>query len=119
MNDVTRKWVLLAVRVFLTLAFAAAGLAKLAGVQMLVDEFALIGVGQWFRYVTGIIEVGAAVLIWLPGYTAYAAALMVCVAVGALIAHAFILGMATSAGAILLGVLALLMLYTNRAQLRR
>ncbi len=75
--------------------------------------------GQWFRYVTGIIEVGSAILIWVPGHTAYAAGLMVCVTVGALIAHAFILGMATSAGAMLLGVLALLTLYANRAQLQR
>ena len=119
MNDVTKKWALLAVRVFLTLAFAAAGLAKLMGVQMLVDEFGLIGVGQWFRYVTGILEVGSAVLLWVPGYAAYAAGLMVCIAGGALIAHLFILGMATSPGAILLGVLALLTLYVNRAQLQR
>ncbi len=37
MSDVTKKWAVLAVRVFLTLAFAAAGLAKLLGVQMLVN----------------------------------------------------------------------------------
>ena len=119
MSDTTRKYLLLAVRVFLTLAFAAAGLAKLMGVQMLVDEFALIGVGQWFRYVTGIIEVGAAILLWVPGFAAYAAGLMVCVVLGALVAHAAILGMATSPPAMLLGVLALLTLYANRAQLQR
>ena len=119
MSVTTKKWLLLAVRVFLTLAFAAVGLSKLMGVQMLVDEFAKIGVGQWFRYVTGIIEVGAAILIWVPGYTVYAAGLMVCVVAGALVAHLAILGLATSPPAMLLGVLAVITLYANRAQLQR
>ena len=51
----------------LTLAFLAAGIAKLAGVQMMVDEFGMLGLGQWFRYATGVIEIGSAVLLWVPG----------------------------------------------------
>ena len=119
MSDTTRKYLLLAVRVFLTLAFAAAGLAKLMGVQMLVDEFALIGVGQWFRYVTGIIELGSAIVLWVPGYAAYAAGLLVCTMIGALVAHATVLGLATAPPAVVLGVLAAVTLYVNRAQLQR
>lgn len=113
-----RNWVLVGVRVFLTLAFAAAGLAKLAGVQLLVDEFAAIGLGQWFRYATGLIEIGAAVLMWVPGKAAHAAALMVCVVLGALVAHAAVLGMATSPPAMVLGGLAAITLYLNRTQLK-
>jgi hypothetical protein len=41
------------VRGLLALAFAGAGGAKLYGVPMLVEEFQHIGLGQWFRYVTG------------------------------------------------------------------
>ena len=38
-------------------AFLAAGAAKLAGVPFMVDLFAQIGLGQWFRVVTGVVEV--------------------------------------------------------------
>jgi putative oxidoreductase len=119
MNDQTKKWVLLGIKAFLTLAFAAAGIAKLMGVQMLVDEFEVIGLGQWFRYATGIIELGSAILLWVPGFAAYAAGLLVCTMVGALIAHATKLGMGTSAGVFVLGPMAALTLYVNRDQLKR
>lgn len=113
------RYALLAVKAFLTLAFAAAGLAKLLGVQMMVDEFELLGLGQWFRYVTGIIELGSAILLWVPGMAAYGAALLVCTMVGALIAHATVLGMGTSIGVFILGPLAAITLYANRGQLGR
>jgi DoxX-like family len=37
--------------------FLMAGGSKLAGVPAMVSLFDLIGIGQWFRYVTGVIEV--------------------------------------------------------------
>jgi putative oxidoreductase len=119
MSETAKKWILLGIKIFLTLAFAAAGIAKLMGVQMLVDEFEVIGFGQWFRYVTGIIELGSAILLWVPGFAAYAAGLLVCTMVGALIAHATKLGMATSGGVFLLGPLAAITLWTNKDQLKR
>ena len=119
MSDTTKKWILLAIRALLTLAFVAAGLAKLSGAQMMVDEFGMLGLGQWFRYVTGIIEIVSAILLWVPGLTAIGAGLEVCVVVGALIAHIFVLGMGTSQGVWVLGPLALITLYFNRDQLNR
>ena len=68
------KTVLLIIRALLTAAFAAAGLAKLAGAEMMVQTFDAVGFGQWFRYVTGAIEVGSAIALWIPGLQAYAAA---------------------------------------------
>lgn len=118
MENVT-KWLLLAIRVLLTLAFVAAGIAKLLGVQMMVDEFGMLGIGQWFRYVTGLIEVVSAILLWVPGLTVFGAALEVCVVAGALVAHIFVLGMGTSQGVWVLGPLVLITFYANRAQLRR
>ncbi len=41
--------------------FTAAGGAKLIGNVGMVQEFAQIGIGQWFRYFTGILEVSGAV----------------------------------------------------------
>ena len=119
MSDTTKTWILLGIKAFLTLAFVAAGVAKLMGVQMLVDEFELIGFGQWFRYVTGLIEIGSAILLWVPGFAAYGAGLLCCTMVGALIAHATRLGMGTSAGVFVLGPLAAITLWANKAQLQR
>ena len=54
------------VRILLALAFGAAGAAKLAGAPQMVQVFEAIGFGQWFRYVTGVVEVGGAVLLLVP-----------------------------------------------------
>ena len=58
-----RKYLLLAVSILLGLAFLGAGGSKLAGAQMHVENFARWGYPAWFQYVTGLIEVlGAPVL---------------------------------------------------------
>ena len=54
------------VHMTLALALAAAGIAKLAGAEPMVQIFDLIGVGQWFRYVTGTAEVAGAILLLAP-----------------------------------------------------
>jgi len=77
-------WVL---RILLALVFGAAGSAKLAGVAMLVTEFDKIGLGQWFRYVTGATELIGTVLVLIPGTTFYGAIVLLCVCGGALIAQ--------------------------------
>lgn len=60
----------------------AAGSAKLAGVEMMVATCETIGIGQWFRYLTGAIEVGSAILLFGPGKQAWGAALQVCTMIG-------------------------------------
>ena len=110
------------IKAVLTLAFAAAGGAKLAGAEMMVQMFDMVGVGQWFRYVTGAIELGSAIVLWVPGFAAYAAGLLVCTMIGAFLAHMTVLsamGMGAAVPAVVLGVLAALVLWANRAQLSR
>ena len=58
---------------------------------MMVDMFDKIGVGQWFRYVTGGIEVGSAFLLLLPGRAVFGAILLACTMVGAILTHFFVL----------------------------
>lgn len=58
--------ILWALRLLLALAFGAAGAAKLAGVPQMIHIFELIGIGQWFRYVTGVVEVTGAILLLVP-----------------------------------------------------
>jgi uncharacterized membrane protein YphA (DoxX/SURF4 family) len=71
--------------------FLMAGGSKLAGAQPMVEMFDAIGVGQWFRYVTGTIEVVSALLLLMPSTAAIGAALLVCVMVGAIITHLTVL----------------------------
>ncbi|MCY1263572.1 MULTISPECIES: DoxX family protein [Pseudomonas] len=47
-------------------AFLAVGSAKLAGAPMMVEVFEHIGLGQWFRTVTGLVEVTAAIALLIP-----------------------------------------------------
>lgn len=75
----------------LTALFLFSGGAKLAGAAMPVDIFEKIGIGQWFRIFTGLLEVGCALAWWSPRYTIPAAALLSATMIGAALTHVFIL----------------------------
>ena len=72
------------VQVLLALAFLGAGAGKLMGSADMVALFTAIGIGQWFRYVTGILEVAGAVLIVVPKTRSLGAALFVPIMLGAI-----------------------------------
>jgi putative oxidoreductase len=116
MNSNLTKYGLPTVKTLVTLAFLAAGIAKLASAEMMVGVFDAVGVGQWFRYVTGAIEVAAAVLLWVPGLQFIGAGLLAATMGGAVLAHIFILGTATMLPAVVLGLLAALLTYSYREQ---
>ena len=107
------KWALLIAKALLTLAFLGAGFAKLSGQDMMIATYDAIGVGQWFRYVTGVIEVGGAIALWVKGFTGWAAAILGATMVGAVLAHLLILG-PSAVPAIVLGLLAAYVLWNNR-----
>jgi putative oxidoreductase len=56
-------WIL---AVLLALLFVPIGGMKLAGIPGAVKEFDMIGFGQWFRYVTGILELTGAIRLLIP-----------------------------------------------------
>jgi putative oxidoreductase len=72
--------------------FLFAGGLKLAGAPLMVQEFGVIGLGQWFRYFTGTIEVASAVLLLIPSLAAYGAAALFVTMIGAIVTHLFIVG---------------------------
>ena len=72
--------------------FLFTGGLKLTGAPELVALFDAIGIGQWFRYVTGSIEVVSAVALLVPSWAAFGALLLVPTMVGAVITHLFIVG---------------------------
>ena len=118
MNANVKKYGLLAFKVVVALAFASAGIFKLIGNEMMVATFEAVGVGQWFRYVTGIVELGAAVLLFVPGRQAFGAGVLVVTMIGAVLTHLFILG-PSAMPAVVLGLLSAVVLYAHKDQVMK
>ena len=94
--------VLWTLQVLVALTFVAAGSGKLLGNADMVALFAAVGIGQWFRYVTGGIEVASAILLLIPRLTAVGAALLVCTMTGAVLTHLVLIGGSPVAALVLL-----------------
>lgn len=68
-------WVL---RAILGVAFLTIGAAKLTGTVHTVETFEAFGWGQWFRYLTGLLDTLGAALLFVPRGTFYGALLLAC-----------------------------------------
>ena len=97
----------------LTFAFTAAGAAKFAGVEAMLETYDKIGLGQNFRLVTASLEwIGVALLLmtrtrffgalWLGG-----------IMVGAVYTHVFVIG-GSAVPAVVLGLLSAYVAYAYR-----
>ena len=88
--------------------FFFTGGLKLTGAPDMVGLFDAVGIGQWFRYVTGSIEVVSAVALLVPAWAAFGALLLIPTMVGAVFTHLFIVdGSAVPATVLLTGSLAI------------
>ena len=88
--------------------FLLSGGLKLTGAPDMVGLFDAIGIGQWFRYVTGSIEVVSAVALLVPAWAAFGALLLIPTMAGAVFTHLFIVGgSAVPATVLLTGSLAI------------
>jgi putative oxidoreductase len=108
---ITTLWILSSL---VAVTFLAAGGAKLAGVPVMVDMFDKVGLGQWFRYFTALLEVTGAIGLLIPRYAFYAALLLAVVMVGAIIAHVAVLGGSPAPAGVLL-VLSGIIAYLRRS----
>src|SRR6266852_4513456 len=95
------------------LVFIGAGGAKLSGATAMVEEFDKVGLGQWFRYFTALLEVAAGIGVLIPRYAFYAAVVLAIVMVGAIIAHVTVLG-GSPAAAVVLFVLTGIIAYLRK-----
>ena len=84
--------------------FLMAGFAKLSGDAQMIGLFEAIGVGQWFRYLTGTLEVAGAILLVVPSTSGVGALMLVVVMSGAVMTHLFIIGGSPLMATILLSV---------------
>jgi uncharacterized membrane protein YphA (DoxX/SURF4 family) len=107
-------WIL---SVVLALVFSLAGGTKLIGVPGMVAEFAQIGIGQWLRYVTGVLEVSGAIGLLIPKFRFWAALQIVAVMVGATGVNLWVLHVPPLAGlTAVLMALALVLAWLRRPE---
>lgn len=100
----TQRRIVWGVRILLALAFGAAGLSKLAGVPQMVQVFEAIGFGQWFRYVTGVVEVGGALLLLVPATGFLGGLLLAVTMVFAVATHLVLIGGNPAPALVLMGL---------------
>ena len=112
-TGVIALWV---VQIALAGMFLLAGGSKLLGAAPMVALFDAIGIGQWFRYVTGLIEVGSAMALLVPSFAIVGAVALVATMIGAVATHLFIIGGSPAMPAILL-IGSALVLWARRHQL--
>ncbi|HJZ75219.1 MAG TPA: DoxX family protein [Vicinamibacterales bacterium] len=113
----TLTWMLIIVTAGM---FLLAGSLKLAGVEMEVGLFAVIGIGQWFRYFTGVLEIGGAIGLFIEPAAPFAALLLATIMVGAIMTHLFIAGGSPAVPiALLASSLAIAWLRRERSRSRR
>jgi uncharacterized membrane protein YphA (DoxX/SURF4 family) len=77
-------WTLSAI---LGLMFVGAGGSKIAGAEMQVQNFTNWGLPQWFRPVTGFVELVAALLLFVPKTRFYGGAILAGTMAGAIATH--------------------------------
>ena len=77
-------------QVALAVMFLMAGGSKLVGASAMVSLFDAIGLGQWFRYVTGIIEVISGIALLIPSAAIFGAMLLIPTMLGAIVTNVFV-----------------------------
>ena len=103
-------------QIALAAMFLFAGGSKLLGAPAMVELFNAIGLGQWLRYVTGAIEISAAVALLIPSAALFGAILLVPTMLGAAAANLF-LGQSPAVPLVLL-LVAAAVAWTRRNQLQ-
>jgi hypothetical protein len=115
-SDVPRRtgaWILQGV---VATAFFAAGAAKLAGVAFMVQLFDQIGLGQWFRYATGLVEITGALALVYPGLASIGGLWLGGTMFFGVLTHLFVLH-TSPVPAVVLGILNALIVYLRRDEL--
>jgi len=84
--------------------FLMVGFLKLSGNAQLVGLFEAIGLGQWFRYLTGTLEVAGAILLLIPRTSGLGALMLAGVMAGAVMTRLFVVGGSPLMAIILLAV---------------
>jgi len=104
-------------RILVGLAFMVFGIMKLSGRPAVVAEFDLVGLGQWFRYFTGGLELIGGLAVLVPAVSVFGAILLLVVDIGAFVAQVTILHM-DWIHTVVIAVLIIVLIYLQRSMLR-
>lgn len=105
-------------RTLIALAFVFFGIMKLSGRPAMVAEFDVVGLGQWFRYLTGCLELIGGLAVLVPAVSVFGAILLLLVDNGAFVAQVAILHM-DWIHTIVIAALIVLLIYLQRSALPR
>ena len=87
-GDVLATWM---PRIAVALIFLSVGSEKFGSHGPWIRVFARIGLGDWFRYLTGVMQVGGALLLLVPPLVRFGAVVLGCTMIGAIVANVFVL----------------------------
>lgn len=90
--EVPRNGTLWVVQVLGVTLFFIAGFAKLSGDEQMIQAFDAFGIGQWVRYMTGLIELVSAILLLIPPLFRIGAFLFVPTMLAAILTDLLIIG---------------------------
>ena len=108
-------WIL---RLGLAAMFITSAIPKLTGDPMMTGLFEQIGVGQWFRIFTGLVELLAAVALLIPRVTWLGSLALAATMAGAVITNLFVVPSPAGTAATLLVCSLVLFFLTAPPQLR-
>ncbi|GAA1818125.1 DoxX family protein [Actinomadura chokoriensis] len=115
----TRRKVLWGAQILLAaFLLIGSGLPKLVGQADAVETFDLIGWGQWFRYVTGAIEVTGAIALVIPRLAGLAATGLIGLMAGAVLTQILVIEPAWSALPAAFAIVFATIAYDRRAETR-
>ena len=103
----------------LAVIFLSEGAAKFPESRLWLRVFDQIGLGQWFRYFTGVVEIAGALLILVPATRLWGAVLLACTMCGALLVHALIMGIGPQTAGVVVLLLMLVAIGAHSFKMRR
>ena len=89
--EASRNGVLWVVQVLGAILLLISGLVKLSGVEQITETFHGVGIGQWFRYVAGLIDFAAAIVLLIPSLAGIGS-FLVPMMIGAVLTQLLIIG---------------------------
>ena len=112
-----QKYGVLIASVVLALIVGAAGIAKLMGVPMVHESFAVLGLPSWFGYFIGAAEVAGAIGLFIRPLSGHAALGLAIIGAGAVYFHLVHTPVSQGVPAIVVLLLAVFIVIKRRGQL--
>ncbi len=114
----TFKYTSIILRTVAAIAFLAAGSSKLIGTQMMLEIFDHIGLGQWLRILTGLVEVTGAIALMIPLTIGLGGLLLTVTMCFAIMTHLYVIG-GSPVPAVTLLLITLTISWLHRASITR